>query len=315
MKMSRLAVASLLLLASISWVACREPEPLAAEPDPAYVEEVRAWHERRQARLRQPDGWLSLVGLHWLEEGASSFGSAPTADVVFPAESAPLEMGRLLLEERRVTLDPAAGVEMTLEDGTPITGPVPLLSDAGQDPTVVRHGTLRFHVIERGERVGIRVKDSNSPVRAEFTAIETYPIDPAWRIEARFVPYDPPKILRIPDVLGAVNEEPSPGALAFTVGGREYRLDPTRVGDELFVVFADATNGDETYGGGRFVYTELPDDDGAVVLDFNKAYNPPCVFTPYSTCPLPPADNRLPIRIEAGEKMYAKGIHHPVPAG
>ena len=197
----------------------------------------------------------------------------------------------------------AAGVPVTSLD----------LKDDTEDrgPTILKFGTLLLNVIKRGDRVGVRVKDSDSRTRREFKGLEYYPIDPKWRIEARFEPYQPPKIIPITNVLSMTDDETSPGALVFEVGGTTYRVDPILEKGEtdLFVIIADGTTGKETYGAGRYLYVSPPDKSGKVVIDFNKAYSPPCAFTNYATCPLPPPQNRLPFRIEAGEKKYAGTVH------
>ncbi len=184
---------------------------------------------------------------------------------------------------------------------------MPLLSDAQGDATVLRRGSVRFYLIQRGERVGVRVKDSRNPALLAFHGIDSYPVDLKWRFDARFDAYPAGKTIAVPNILGSVEQQKSPGAVVFVMGARELRIDAvTESGTEdLFLIFGDQTNGVETYGGGRFLYAAPPDKNGRVVLDFNKAYNPPCVFTPYATCPLPPKQNRLPIRVEAGEKNYA----------
>ena len=180
-----------------------------------------------------------------------------------------------------------------------------LRSDAAGAPTVVSFGSVRFYVIERGGRLGVRVSDRGNPARRLLSPIPAFPVSAAWRFEARFERYDPPRRIPFPSILGTVEDEVSPGAVLFTAGGQELRLDPIleRGESDYWIVFGDRTNGTETYAGGRFVYV-APPVNGRTTLDFNKAYNPPCVFTPHSTCPLPPPQNRLPIRVEAGERVY-----------
>jgi uncharacterized protein len=173
----------------------------------------------------------------------------------------------------------------------------------------VQAGTVRFQIIKREPRYAVRVKDSQAETRTNFKGLEYFPLDSKWRVEARFEPYNPMKKIPIDDVTGRKSDSDSPGALAFTVDGKEYRIDPIleEGSDELFIIFRDATSKDATYGAGRYLYAKKPGPDGKVIVDFNKAYNPPCAFTPYATCPLPPQQNRLPFRIEAGEKKYAGG--------
>ncbi len=283
---------------------------IAAAPDASsYRAEIEAWRAKRLASLKREDGWLTLVGLFWLQEGVNRIGADPKANrIVLPEGSAPRELGSLDLSGGVVTLKPKPDAGLTVS-GKPVAA-MALRADAdAEGPTVLERGRIRFYVIKRGERVGVRVKDSQSPVRLSFHGIDSYPIDAKWRLEARFDAYRPPKLVAVPNILGSIDNEKSPGAVVFTLDGREYRLDAvTEEGtDELFLIFGDATNGAETYGGGRFLYAKPPGPDGRTVVDFNKAYNPPCVFTPYATCPLPPRGNRLPLRIEAGEKKY--GTH------
>jgi len=184
----------------------------------------------------------------------------------------------------------------------------PIEDDARGTPTVLQVGSIRFYLIARSGRLAVRIKDERSPVRLGFAGLEYYPIDPRWRLAARFLPYDEPKVVAVPTVLGRASEEKSPGEVEIALEGRSYRLQALEAEDGgLFLVFGDATNGKETYGAGRFLETEAPRPDGSVVVDFNRAYNPPCAFTPYATCPLPPARNRLSVPVRAGERGAA---HH-----
>jgi uncharacterized protein (DUF1684 family) len=264
----------------------------AAAADPAtYEKEIQTWRTERAQRLQREDGWLTLVALDWMKEGENT---------------APAKAGKIRLAAGKATLEPS-GKDLMIGD-QPVTGPTPLLADADPNgPTVVRKGTVRFNVIKRGDRFAVRVKDAEAPTRKNFKGLESYPIDPKWRVEARLEAYQPPKQIPIVDVTGRTQDNPSPGALVFTIDGKEYRLDPIleEGSDEYFIIFKDETSKDATYQAGRYLYAKQPGPDGKVVVDFNKAYNPPCVFTPFATCPLPPPQNRLPIRVEAGEKRYA----------
>ncbi|HXU46035.1 MAG TPA: DUF1684 domain-containing protein [Thermoanaerobaculia bacterium] len=283
------------------------PAPAAA-PSEAYVKEIEAFHKERIDGLKRPDGWLSLVGLFWLQEGENRFGSDPQNRVIFPEGSAPAVAGTFVRTGDAVSVKVAPGAKVT-SDGKEVTE-MALTSDAAGKTTQLELGTLRFFVIKRGDRLGIRVKDTSGEAAAHFPGIETYPIRPAWRVEARFEPYQPPKQVPVPNILGQIEDTPSPGAVVFSVGGKSYRLDGLEdSGGGLFLIFADATSGKETYGAGRFLDTEAP-KDGKVVVDFNKAYNPPCAFTAFATCPLPPKQNRLALRVDAGEKKFAGGPHH-----
>jgi uncharacterized protein (DUF1684 family) len=274
----------------------------------AYCAEIETWRARRIERLRSDTGWLTVVGLFWLEPGKNAVGSAASNRVVLPGGKAPSYVGALELSGGAATFHAAPGSGVTSE-GRPVTN-LTLRSDVTGEPTVLSIGPVSFYTIERGDRLGVRVKDSQSEARRDFHGIESFPIDARWRVEARFEPYRPAKKIPVPNVLGLEEPTDSPGALVFELDGKTYRLDPVlETGEtDLFVIFGDRTNGRETYGAGRFLYA-APPVDGKTVLDFNKAYNPPCVFTPYATCPLPPAQNKLPIAIEAGEKRY--GGHGP----
>jgi uncharacterized protein len=284
-------------------VALLEPKP-SSDAGGTYRSEIEAWRAARLARLKAEDGWPSVVGLFWLEDGPNAFGSAKDNAIVLPP-SAPARMGSIVLRNGRATLEVLPGVELTA-DGEKVSGPRVLASDASESATRLRHGTLLFYLIERAGKLGVRVKDSDSPARRDFHGLEYFAIDPTWRLEARFEPYDPPRSISVPNVLGHDDSEKSPGALVFERAGQTYRLDPVleRGETDYFVIFGDATNGRETYGAGRFLYVRPP-VNGKTIIDFNKAYNPPCVFTDYATCPLPPAQNRLKVRVEAGEKEYA----------
>lgn len=292
------ALAALLFLALAA--GCRE--------EPTYEGQIRAWQARRAQRLQTETGWLSLVGLYWLDPGSNSFGSDRSNKIVMPPK-APPAMGTLTLEEGSITLEPNADAGITL-DGKPVTTPLPLRHDAEEGgPTVLSAGTLSFHTIKRGDRYGIRVRDPQSEARTHFRGLEYYPISERWQVRARFEAYDPPKKIPIANIVGITTEEVSPGALVFSIDGTTHRLDPIleQGSDELFIIFKDPTSQDTTYPAGRYLYASPPGPDGTVIVDFNKAYNPPCAFTDFATCPLPPPQNRLPVRVEAGEKKYAGG--------
>jgi uncharacterized protein (DUF1684 family) len=300
------------ILAAIVLVAgCRQEKPIdtsastattattaTAAPafDPnAHRAEVTEWQTKRAKRLQAEDGWLALVGLHWLKDGANNVKLANGKTV------------KLVLQSGKATL--AARSPMAI-DGKPIEGATPLLDDNDENgPTFVQMGSVRFNVIERGPRFALRVKDANAETRTHFRGLEYYPIDSKWRVEARFEPYSPVKKIPITDITGLTADSDAPGALVFTLDGQEYRLDPIleEGSDELFIIFRDATSKDATYPAGRYLYAKKAGADGKVIVDFNRAYNPPCAFTPFATCPLPPLQNRLPIRVEAGEKKYAGG--------
>lgn len=281
----------------------------SAKVDAAYLAEFQQWQKQRLESLTGPDGWLKLAGLFWLKEGENSFGADASNDIVFPAGKAPPIIGSFVLDSGGVSVRIMPGVEVW-HDGRPVTV-LKLRSDAEGEPTVLRLGSLSWLIIKRGNAFGVRLRDDEHPRLRQFKGIETFPLDPAWRVSARLEPYNPPKKVTVPTVLGTTIERLSPGALIFQLQGNTYRLDPiAQPGDQqLFVIFADATNGAETYGAGRFLYVDRPGEDGKTIIDFNKAHNPPCAFSEFATCPLPPAQNRLPVRVTAGEKKYRDTDH------
>ena len=270
------------------------------DPGAAHRAAVEAWRSQRYANLRRDTGWLTLAGLDWLRPGVNRIGTAPDVEIV--VASGPGLAGTLTVSDEGVRADGAPGGLSV--DGVPVAG-LPLTSDEAGAPTLLELGALRLCLIERGGRMAVRTWDTDAAARREFDGIGHWPVDPAWRIEARFEP-TPGRTLQVPDVLGTDEENESPGDVVFEVAGVTHRLQALPGGDsgELWLVFGDATNRHETYGGGRFLYTGAPDAGGSVVIDFNRAYNPPCVFSPYATCPLPWPANRLPIRIEAGERNW-----------
>jgi uncharacterized protein len=298
-----------LLSASVFLPACRKTvtPPFDAA---AHRREIEKWQSDRLAGLKKEDGWLSLIGLFWLDEGENKFGSDPSNKVTLPKEQAPALAGTFKLDQGHVRVNARPGVAITT-GGQPVSEMD--LKDDNDDsgPTILKLGTLIINVVKRGGRIGIRVKDTASRTRQEFKGLDYFPIDPKWRIEARFEPYQPPKLIPIENVLNMTDNETSPGALAFEVNGKTYRIDPILEKGETdyFVMIADATTGGETYGAGRYLYVSPPDASGKVIIDFNKAYSPPCAFTGFATCPLPPQQNHLPFRIEAGEKKYV-GVGH-----
>jgi uncharacterized protein (DUF1684 family) len=306
------ASSALIALVTVAMLfSCLAPPPAIAgdKEEQAYVQEIEAWHQGRIDRLTAPDGYLSMAGLFPIDEGANRFGSAASNAMVFP-EKAPKQMGTLYYKNDKLEIAAMPGVTIT-HNGEPVDK-MYIQSDRDGEPTVLESGTFHFYVIERRGELYMRVKDAESALRESFAGVERFPVDPKYRIEARFEPYNPPKPIIIADVLGHETTQECPGAIVFELDGRTCRLEPTlsTSGDEFFIVFGDETSGLETYGGGRFLYTRVQDEDGKVVLDFNKAYNPPCAFTPYSTCPLPHRENILPVRIEAGEKAWSNQVRH-----
>lgn len=276
----------------------------AAARDSGYQGSIERWRQEREARLKADGGWLTVAGLFWLKEGVNSAGSAAASAIPLPR--VPAHVGDFEFHAGKTTFraDPATAVSV---NGKPAPEVAPLRADSDPGgPDQVTADKLTMFVIHRGARYGIRLKDNESEFRRTFTGLHWYPVREDYRVVARWTPYDKPRTIAVPNILGETEQEPSPGYAAFTLHGHEYRLDPVLEGNQLFFIFRDQTSGKETYGSGRFLYADLP-KEGKVVLDFNKAYNPPCAFTPYATCPLPPKENRMAVRIEAGELNYGHG--------
>jgi uncharacterized protein (DUF1684 family) len=268
-----------------------------------YQTEMKQWHQHRIDGLKKPDGWLSLAGLFWLEPGDNRFGTDPKNNIVFP-KGAP-SMGDYHLDSAgNITLKVAAGAD--LRRGTEPVTELKLDSAEKEGATVLSSGTLSWYLIQRDGRWGIRLKDSASPTLAHFSDIPTYPVDPSWRLQGHFEAYHPTRKIAVPTALGTVSHEDCPGAVVFQVQGKTYRLDAVKEEDEprLFIIFADDTTGHGSYPAGRFLYVDPPNADGAVVIDFNRAYNPPCAFSDYATCPRPPRQNVLSLAVSAGEKSF-----------
>ncbi|MGH7454048.1 MAG: DUF1684 domain-containing protein [bacterium] len=287
---------------------CNSSQP-RQRAEAKYLGEIRAWQQQRIESLKSSTGWLNLAGLFWLREGENTAGSDSTNAIILPKDKAPDFIGSFILQDSIVTFKARPGMHAMFDDS--VVTSIVMHNDLQDNPTKLSLGTLSWTIIKRGERYGVRLRDHEHPMLKSFGGIEAYPVDSTWRIEATFEPNNPLKMIEIPTVLNTITEEPSPGAFVFNINGKTYRLDTTgRMTDkELFVIFGDQTNGKETYGAGRFLYVPTPAANGKTTIDFNKAYNPPCAFTEYATCPLPPEQNKLPVRITAGEKNYAAAVH------
>lgn len=268
--------------------------------DISFEDDHMRWQKERIERLKSETGWLNLAGLYWLEEGENTIGSDSSNSIVFPA-NAPSHIGKYILENDRIRFVPATDARV-LEGDNPASE-MEIATDKSGDATLLETGSLAWFIIERNPRYGIRLRDYEHPAIEEFHGIEAFPADKDWKILAEFEAFDRPRELLIPTVIGTVEKNICPGVLHFTVAGIEQELYPTEAGKGLFIIFADETSGLETYGGGRFLYTDKPDKNGTLLIDFNRAYNPPCAFTPFATCPLPPRENFLYVGIKAGEKF------------
>jgi hypothetical protein len=275
--------------------------------DSAYIASINKWHKERIERLKKENGWLNLVGLYWLNEGENSFGSGLSNKIIFPKDKAPAFIGIIRLKYGRVSIKINKGIDV--KSGGKYVSELNLVSDSADNPTVLSLGSLIWVLISRNGKYGIRLRDIDATLAKNFSGIKTYPVNVDWRINAEFEPYNSPKIIPVATIIGTVEKDTVPGVLVFKVDGKEYKLDPIQEGNKFFIIFADKTNGSETYGAGRFLYASKPDSSGKVVLDFNEAYNPPCAFTKFATCPLPPEQNYLNLKVTAGEKIYGEGHH------
>jgi len=315
-----LLLALLFILAGVG--SCHRKPPKSPVDAAAYAKEIEQWHQERWKELNSESGWLTLVGLFWLKEGRNTCGSDPSLDIVLLKEKVPPLFAELNLNGGRIFFRPLTdeikidGNEVsTLLQKTPNSAflssdpGVELKSDAEEKPTLVTFKSLTLQIIKRGHKLGLRVKDSQNSDRLNFQGTEFFPTDVKWRIDAQFEAYNPPKPMPITNVLGIESSESSPGAVKFEVDGKEFRLDAiTEKGEpRLFMIISDKTSGKDTYPAARYLYLEPPDASGHMIIDFNKAFSPPCAFTKFATCPLPPRQNRLPFAIESGEK-YAR---HP----
>jgi uncharacterized protein len=286
-------------------IAGAADKPNASAVDPAYQQSFEKWKAEHVDDLKQE--WLPLAGLFWLKPGENSFGTDSKNAIVFP--KGPANAGSFTLQGKSVTATFAPAANATIA-GKPVTT-AELQPDTKGDPTVVEMGKLRLHVIVRGERVGIRLKDLESDAMRQYPGPQFFPLNLTYRVTATWLPSDGKQTVDVPNVLGDVTATPIAGTAVFQINGQELRL--TDLGGDaatgLFFVFSDPTSKTETYPGGRFLKTG-PVSNGTVVLDFNRAYNPPCAVTPYATCPLAPKENRLSVAIPAGEEYDHKHGHH-----
>ena len=303
--------AAVFVLAAMLLQSLAASDSKGAEDQASWQNDLLAWRAQRATNLQAPEGWLSLIALGWLKEGDNSFGSAEDSRVQITGK-APAHIAIVRLEKGGLRLLPPAGgfPKELVVDGQPAKEQT-LLADDADKPSKLTIGTLTIIVIHRDEQFALRVKDLEAPTRVGFHGLRWYAPNAAYRVQARWIPYNPPKVLDIPTVLGTTTHMPAPGVAEFTVDGQVLRLEPVLEdpkATDLFFILRDTTSKTTTYGAGRFLYTELPDhgvgQPGKVWLDFNRLVNPPCAFTAYATCPLPPAQNRLSVPIPAGEQRY-----------
>ena len=290
--MKRLMIYSLLLL----------PISMLAQKPITYQDSIVAWHNKRIQDLKAPNGWVNLVGLIWLNPGKSQFGSATNNEIIFQHKDMPAKAGTFNWENGTVNWVSQKGVATKIKDS--LIQEAILFSDTEKQAPQISLGSLRWNLIKREDKIGIRLRDVNAPALKKFTAVPYYPIDPKYRVDAVLEKPASNKLM-ITNVLGQTTAQETPGRLVFQINGVTYKLDALdEGGNELFVIFGDATNEKETYPTGRFMYVPKPDATGHTVIDFNKAFNPPCAFTVHATCPLPPKQNILPIALKIGEKKF-----------
>jgi len=268
-----------------------------------YVRNIEKWRVEHEAELKSENGWLTVAGLFWLKDGANTIGAGSGFDIELTENFKQGKFGEIHFQNGTARLKVENGVE-ALTDGKTVSE-LELVSDAKGKPTAIQTGSQTFYLIKREDRFGIRLKDKNSKERVNFTGLKWFPIDEKYKVTAKFEAFSEPKEVLIPNVLGGNFKMKSPGILRFKLNGKKYALEPVLEdgSDRLFIIFRDATSKTDTYGAGRFLYAEKA-ENGKVLLDFNKSENPPCAFTSFATCPLPPPQNRLEVEIKAGEKRY-----------
>ncbi|MEJ0104520.1 MAG: DUF1684 domain-containing protein [Bacteroidota bacterium] len=277
---------------------------LSATAQTSYQSGIDSWHKQRIADLKKENGWLNLAGLLWLQPGKNSFGGGQQAQLKFPAGTIADNAGYFELKENTVWLHTNESTKVQV-NGV-IKNDVVIFSTDSARPAICSYDHLRWTIIKREDKIGIRLRDLESKELKKFSGIDRFPVDSTFKVTAFLQKPFAPSI-PITNVLGQTNEQTTAGKLSFALQGKQYTLDALDEGDELFIIFGDATSGNETYPSGRFLYAKKPGADGYTIVDFNKSYNPPCAFTPYATCPLPPRQNILPVAINAGEKNYG---HH-----
>ena len=265
-----------------------------------YASEIEAWRVDREERLRADDGWLTLSGLFFLHEGDNSFGSSPTNDIVL--RTGPEHAGIVSLQDGAITAHAPEGETLSVDSRD--TAVARLSPCEGDDRPTIDLGPLKLFCHLSGDRLAIRVRDPESEIRRGFTGLRWYPVDESYRVRGRYIPHSEPRMIELANTLGDILTLQTSGSVAFDLHGQELRMTAVDYDDRLWFIFRDLTSGSETYPAARFLYADPPSGDRWTTVDFNQAYNPPCAFNPHTTCPLPPPENRLPVRIEAGELEY-----------
>lgn len=296
---------TLVALVALVLGSCGKAEP-SLDPE-AYEQQVLEWRAGRLSRLLAPNGYLNQIGLFWLDEGTYKIGSGPENDIRLPAKAA-AQIGVIEVTAGGVHMRVLDGVEVLNAD-QPITN-ILMPDDTTAEPVQLTHGAIAWTVVKRDDRVGVRVRDFEHPFVDTFGPLPYFPVDISLRLQGVLKRYDEPRTANVDTVIEGLGYHPeSPGIVEFVIDGETYGLEAYTSGDKLFFVFGDKTSRDDTYGAGRFLYADGPGDDGKTIIDFNKSYSPPCAFNDFSTCPVASPRNRLPIRIEAGEK-YEKTLHY-----
>ncbi len=295
------------LLLIIVFVSCKSNTETINEEK--YVKLIKKWQSERLTKLKSENGWLNLVGLYWLNDGENPFGSNIANNIIFPANS-PEFIGSFSLYKDELSVRIEPDVNVFINDS--LLKEHNVFTDMDENTTIFKHGSFKWYIIKRGDKYGIRLRDLESPSIEKLTELPYFPIDLNWRVKAQFKKFDTPVKVAIPNVLGDIEYEKCYGNLVFTINGKELSLMPLGDGvtENLFLIFGDETSAEETYGAGRFLSVERPDKNGITYIDFNKATNPPCAFTDFATCPLPPKENILPVKILAGEKINELIGHH-----
>lgn len=263
-----------------------------------YETEIMKWRSDRIQNLTRPISWSSLVGLSWLDEGENLLGSSKAANIRFP-KSAPDVFGKIQYKDGNVTFQGMDGYPVQIKDS--LVTEVSMISDLDRGSQRLNHESYYFTLINRNDKLGIRIWDTLHHERQDLKSLDYYPIDPSMKVEATFTKYDQPKKVKMQNVLGMDVEQEIEGYLTFQLNGKDYKIEPLGM-EYLFLIFADETTGGDTYGGGRYLYAKGPDENGKTIIDFNKAHTPPCGFTSYATCLLPSKENTMDIEVLAGEK-------------